>query len=271
MKITAAAIQMSCESGQTEQNLGKAARLIQEAADRGCQWAVLPELFNTGYHVSEQDYLLSEPVPGGPTTQWMTDQAKKHGILLTGCIIERGTPDGVLFDTNVTVGPDGLLAKYRKIHLWGDECLRFSRGREFPTFKWKDLTVGMQICYEVGFPESARMLVLRGANVLVYSAAFGKAREYAWNINTRARALENGCYLIASGMAGSEGGKPEFLGCSRIVAPDGTVLAQAEETDEVITAEIDTDLVVEQRRQLPYLRDINIPLFSAEWGRLTMR
>ncbi len=266
MTIKVAAVQMNCLLEDLHANLAKAVSLAEDAVKRGAQWLIFPELFNTGYYLPGRDYDLAEHIPDGYTTQWMIKLAQKHDVLITGCIMERGETDGIVFDTELSVSKDGLLGRYRKINLWGDECLRFSKGRGYcEPLTWGDWKIGMQICYEVGFPEGARMNVLKGANVLVYSAAFGKARYYAWDIATRARALENGCYLIAAGRSGEEHNKLFFLGHSRIVAPDGSVLAEAIEEDEVILADLDTEIVVQQRRALPYLRDINIPIIKAAW------
>ena len=131
-----------------------------------------------------------------------------------------------------------------------------------------DLRIGTQICYEIGFPELSRLQVLRGANVMIYPSAFGRARYYAWDINSRARALENGMFVIAVNRAGVDDNTVFFGGHSRIVAPDGSVLAEAGMEDEVISAELDLDLVAQNRRTIPYLRDLDRPLVKAEWAKL---
>jgi predicted amidohydrolase len=115
----------------------------------------------------------------------------------------------------------------------------------------------MQICYEVGFPEGSRILTLSGADIVVYPSAFGKARLYAWDVATRSRALENGIYVIACNRTGTEKGETTFGGTSRIVNPEGKILAEASQEDEVILSEIDLDVVARQRRTIPYLRDLN--------------
>lgn len=263
--IIAAAIQMNCELGEVEANIGKAGRLIEKAASKGAQLAVLPELFNTGYRVEEKDGELSESIPG-PTTEWMIAQAQKHGIYLVGAILERGVSTGLVYDTAVVTGPNGILGTYRKTHLWDKENTRFAKGDQFPVFKTEAYSLGMQICYEVGFPEGARILAFKGADILVYPSAFGKARLYAWDIATRSRALENGAFVIASNRSGLEKGETEFGGHSRIIDPTGRVLAEAEQEDEVITAELNLSFIQEQRRTIPYLRDFNRVLISNEYN-----
>ncbi|MCK9906111.1 carbon-nitrogen hydrolase family protein, partial [Frankia sp. Cpl3] len=130
-------------------------------------------------------------------------------------------------------------------------------GEDYPVFDLGFARLGMQICYEVGFPEGARILTLKGADIVVFPSAFGQARLYAWDLATRSRALENGLYVIAANRTGTEKGETTFGGTSRIVDPQGTVIAQAVQEDEAIISEIDLSLVTEQRRTIPYLRDWN--------------
>lgn len=105
---------------------------------------------------------------------------------------------------------------------------------------------------------------MQGANILVYPSAFGSARIYAWDITTKARALENACYVIAANRTGIEKGETAFGGHSRIVDPTGKVIVEATENDEVIVAEIDLALVQEQRKRIPYLKDLNTSLVIKE-------
>ncbi|EXX87046.1 N-carbomoyl-D-amino acid amidohydrolase [Paenibacillus darwinianus] len=264
-RLTVAAVQMNCVLGDVEANLRKAERLLEIAAGRGARLAVLPELFNTGYRVEERDVELAEPIPG-PTTEWMRRQASKHGMKLVAAILEKGAPAGLVYDTAVLVEPAGVIGSYRKTHLWNQENTRFTRGEQFPVYETDGIQVGLQICYEIGFPEGARILTFHGADIIVYPSAFGKARLYAWDIATRSRALENGTFVIASNRTGLEKGETEFGGTSRIVDPAGTILAEAEQEDDVITAELDLGLIAEQRRAIPYLRDFNRSLISKEYN-----
>ena len=257
---------MNCIRGDVDANLRKAGALVAKAAENGAEWVVLPELFNTGYLVECQDHELAEPIPGGKTSDFMTELAKKHNILLFGCFMEKAPVDGVLYNTAAAFLPTGEVKTYRKVHLWGNECLRFRRSPEYaePCF-WNGWRIGMQICYEAGFPEGARIAALRGATALVYCAAFGEKRYYAWDLGTRARALENGCYVVASNRFGIEE-ETEFAGRSRIVAPDGSIQAESREEDDIVYSEIDTDRVCEQRKTIPYLRDLNTALLKNFWN-----
>ncbi|MFD2245338.1 carbon-nitrogen hydrolase family protein [Pontibacter ruber] len=263
-KIKVAAVQMGCILGDREANLRKAETLMGEAIKAGAKLVVLPELFNTGYRVEERDVELAETIPG-PTVEWMQVLARRHNLYLVAAILEHGLTKGIVYDTAVIVGPDGLLGTYRKTHLWDVESIRFTKGEEFPVFQTEFGTIGLQICYEVGFPEGARVLTLKGADIILYPSAFGKAREYAWKIATRSRALENGAYVIAANRTGTEKEVTEFGGGSCIVNPWGEVIDEASQEDEVIVSEIDLQEVIDQRRRLPYLRDMNKSLFAKEY------
>jgi predicted amidohydrolase len=260
-KIKVAAVQMDCKLGDVPANLQKAEELIEQAVAAGASLIVLPELFNTGYRVEERDVELAEPIPG-PTTEWMQELSGKHDIYLVAAILEQGRSRGLVYDTALLTGPEGLLGTYRKTHLWDVESVRFTKGDDFPVFQTAIGTIGLQICYEVGFPEGARILALKGADFILYPSAFGKAREYAWKIATRSRALENGAFVLAANRTGKEKEETEFGGGSCIVSPWGELLAEASQDNEVIVYEINLQDVIEQRRRLPYLRDINRSLFA---------
>lgn len=252
--IIVSLIQMNCVLKDKKHNLQHAEELIAIAAERGSQLIVLPEMFSTGYRVENHDKELAESIPG-ETTAWMQKLAEAYKAYLIGGIIEND--GGKIYDAAVIAGPGNYLFKYRKMHLWGGEPPRFGRGSalevaELPLFK-----AGLLICYEIGFPEQARVLTLKGAEVLIYSSAFGKARAYAWDIASRSRALENGAFVLACNRCGTEFDS-EFGGLSRIVAPNGAVLAGAgSEGEAVVTAAINLNEVAQQRNAIPYLRDLN--------------
>lgn len=254
--LKVAAVQMNCILSNKEENLKKVRQYIVEAVQRGSKLIILPELFSTGYRVEENDLDLAETIPG-KTTDWLTEVSREFGVIIVGCILEKGLAKGMVYDSAVVVGPKGLIGIYRKILLWDAENTRFSKGEEYPVFDLGFARLGIQICYEVGFPEGSRILSLKGADIVVYPSAFGKARLYAWDVATRARALENGVYVIASNRTGTEKGETTFGGCSRIIDPQGKILEEATLEDEVIIADIDLSLVQKQRRTIPYLRDLN--------------
>ncbi|WP_310877467.1 carbon-nitrogen hydrolase family protein [Priestia megaterium] len=255
----AAAVQMNCELGNPGSNLEKAYHLIEQAVLKGASFIVLPELFNTGYRVEEKDWQYAEYIPGY-TSEWLVQTAQKFNVIIAGCILEK--KNDRIYDTCLVVDRDGIQGTYRKIYLWNQEKQRFQKGDRYEVTQLGEVTLGMQICYEVGFPEGARVLTLKGANVLIYSSAFGSLRRYAWDIATKARALENGCFVIASNRTGTEKNETVFGGGSRIINPQGKVLTEATKEDEVIVAEIDLVQVEEQRKAIPYLLDLQNDMYK---------
>lgn len=259
-KIIVASIQMDCTPYDKEKNLAHAEELIAEAAAKGAKLIVLPELFNTGYRVELKDRELSEELSGQTTTRLQV-LAKKYDAYIAGAILETGAGNTV-YDTAIIVSAEGLIGSQRKMHLWGDEVKRFQKGTTIDVVKLPSVTVGLLICYEIGFPEPSRIQVQKGAEILIYPSAFGKARYYAWEIATKSRALENGAFVVACNRCGQDS-DTVFGGLSRIVAPDTTILASAgAEEERVVCAEIDLSTTKKYRNTLPYLRDLNQRLYN---------
>lgn len=254
-KWRVAAVQMDCVLDDKEANQTHAAEMIAAAASGGARLVVLPELFSTGYRVETRDMELAETLSDA-TVRWMQDMAQRYDVYVMGAILERGA-DGLVYDTAVLVGAEGCIGSRRKMHLWDAESSRFAKGTEIGVYRLPFATVGLLICYEIGFPEIARIQVLKGADVLLCTSAFGRARDYVWDIASRSRALENGVFVVACNRCGQEQ-DTSFGGLSRVVAPDGSLSAAAGADGEaVVSAEIDLDAVAVMRKTLPYLRDLN--------------
>ena len=252
--IIVSVIQMDCVLKDKKRNLERAEEFIAVAAARGSQLIVLPEMFSTGYRVEDCDAELAELVPGA-TTAWMQAQAEKYQAYITGGIIERDGEE--IYDTAVIAGPDNYLFKYRKMHLWGGEPPRFGHGDSLEIAELPFAKVGLLVCYEIGFPEQARVLTFKGADILIYTSAFGKARAYVWVVASCSRALENGVFVLACNRCGCDLDS-EFGGLSRIVAPNAAVLAGAGADGEaVVTAAVNLSDIPKQRNAIPYLRDLN--------------
>lgn len=265
MKV--AAIQMSCIPGDVKANLMRAEMLLDEASRSQVRWAVLPELFGTGYHVEGNDRALAERLSSGVVSTWLRAQARERQMYLTAGIAE-ARPDGLCADAVATMSPEGeLLGIYRKLHLWNGESERFVPGDRLPKpFVLGDgVRAASQICYEVGFPEGSRQAALAGANVLTYSAAFGAARVSVWDVAVRARAIENGCYVIAADLWGCEGEHPPFAGHSCVVAPSGEVISRVDEGEGLAMADINLAEVDDFRGKVPYLRDLRRDVVAYAW------
>ena len=259
-KFIAASIQMDCTPYDKEKNLAHATSLIAKAASQGAKLIVLPELFSTGYRVELKDRDLAEEIPG-QTTNHLQRLAEKFNVYIAAAVLEKGE-DKIIYDTAIIVGAEGLIGRQRKMHLWNGEKSRFGKGNSIGVIKLPFATVGLLICYEIGFPEPARIQTQKGADILIYPSAFGKARYYAWDIASRSRALENGAFVIACNRCGQDSDSI-FGGLSRIVAPDATILAAAGvEEERIVLAEIDLSATEKMRNTLPYLRDLNWKLHN---------
>lgn len=246
---------MNCKLGDVNSNLEKAEKLVIEAVRSEAKLIVLPELFSTGYRLDELYFDYAEKIPDGSTVKRIETISKENHVYIIGAIVERSEITGLIHDTAFICGPSGFIGKYRKTHLWDKEKLYFTPGTNLNNvFNIGICRIGIMICYEAGFPEVARRAALNGADILVVVAAFGKPRLYAWDLMTRSRALENGCYLVASNRIGKEKDS-EFCGHSRIVSPKGDIINGSEFDECILTEKIDLNEVSTQRRRIPYLRD----------------
>ena len=229
--VTAAAVQFDPRVGvaNKDANLKRTLELVNQAADRGATLVVLPELANTGYafETREEAYAHAEPVPEGPTTDAWAALARERGIHLVGGLTEC---DGVrLFDTTVLIGPDGFIGKYRKTHLWNREKLYFTPGDlGFPVFDTRIGRIGLLICWDIWFPETARLLAVQGADVIC------SANNWVWTppplfddagrcmaayLTMTASHVNNVAFVAADRVGEERGGK--FLGCSLITGTNG--------------------------------------------------
>jgi len=256
-------------------NRKAAATLVDEAAGAGAQLVVLPEYFSVAgspAHLREHAESLD-----GPTVAWGSALAQRHQIhLLAGSFPERpegGVADDRLFNTSCLIGPAGRVeAVYRKVHLF-DAALDEATVQESATIApgaqlvvapvgpaaadgLPPVVVGLSVCYDLRFPEPYRIMALMGATVLVVPAAFTAATGPAhWELLLRARAVENGVWVIGCGQVGVlPPGMPPCHGHTMVVDPWGTVVAErTEPSPGVVLAEASMAQVARVRSQLPVL------------------
>jgi predicted amidohydrolase len=233
--------------GDPQANLRK----IEETllSGRADLW-VLPELFSTGYLFGSRSEVerLAEPVPDGPTTRSLVRIASESGSAVVAGIAERG-PDGRLFNSAVAIDASGVRACYRKIHLFDYEKEWFDPGDgPFPVVTMAGARVGLMICWDWRFPESARSLALGGAQVIAHPANLVLPYCQAAMVT---RALENRVFTVTANRVGSEeraGLRLAFTGGSRIVTPDGSVLSEGPTMVPAVDAvTIDLSLADEKR------------------------
>jgi predicted amidohydrolase len=217
--------------GNTEYNLSKVESLITL---RKADLMVLPELFSTGYHFLNQNEALklSEPIPEGPTTQSLIRICNKNQISIIAGIAEQD--ENRSYNSAVVIGPNGYLGKYRKIHLFGTEKNCFHPGNlPLKVFDIGSARVGVMICFDWRFPETARTLALSGADLIAHPSNLVLPHCPQAIIT---RCLENRVFAVTANRIGAEeriSGNPlNFIGQSQVVDPDGNILCRASETKE---------------------------------------
>ncbi len=250
-----------------EAMLEKHLPMIDDAAAQGVQILGLQEIFNGPYFCPSQDarwYDAAEPIPDGPTTKLMQEYAKKHEMVIVVPLYEEADA-GVYYNSAAVIDADGTyLGKYRKHHIphtsgfW--EKFFFKPGNlGYPVFDTKYGKVGVYICYDRHFPEGARILGLKGAQVVFNPSATVKGlSQYLWELEQPAHAVANGYFMAASNRVGIEAPWEigEFYGTSYICDPKGEFLAKASETeDELVFADCNFDEIEETRRIWQFYRD----------------
>ena len=239
---------------------------VDRAGRSGVQILCLQEVFNTPYFCPAQTtnwYDAAEPVPG-PTTQLLAEYARKHSMVLVVPLYEREMA-GVYYNTAAVIDADGkYLGKYRKNHIpqvqgfW--EKYYFKPGNMgYPTFETRYAKIGVYICYDRHFPEGARLLGLAGAEIVFNpSATVAGLSQHLWKLEQPAHAVANGYFVGANNRVGTEApwNIGRFYGSSYFVDPRGSFLATgSEDKDELVTADLNLDLIEEVRRVWQFYRD----------------
>lgn len=256
-----AAIQMT-SSNDIEQNLIRAAQLIQIAAEKNAQVVVLPEMFATmGMDASEQP-IYSEPLGSGIIQRFLIEQAKQWGLWLIGGTIPITHEDKASAACLVIDDKGAIVARYDKMHLFdvvikpGEEEYNESKtiapGNTITTIKTPVGTIGLGVCYDLRFPELFRALLNQGAEVFVIPAAFTvKTGAAHWHALLKARAIENIGYCVGSAQVGAHPGGRQTYGHSTIIDPWGNTLETLSDGEGVIACEIDLDHLNDLRAKMP--------------------
>jgi predicted amidohydrolase len=243
-------------------NISAAVALADEAAAGGARLVALPEYLQ--YRGSNDGFRASARAIPGPHTEPFSEVARRRDAwILVGSTAETSSDPQRPYNTSTLIAPDGsIAATYRKIHLFDvavdagpvdTESARVTAGDRLVTIEVDGTTVGLSVCYDLRFPELYRALALSGASVFTIPAAFTErtGRDH-WEVLLRARAIENGAYVLAPGQIGGPPGQPAF-GRSMVIDPWGTVIAQASDVVGITRADVDLDRVAAVRRQIPTL------------------
>ena len=282
-----AAVSMNGGLGEPVRILAAINGWCERAAAAKANLVLFPELVIHG-HCTPNTWELAEPVPDGPSVRQLSEIARRHGLVISAGLSEKERD--IVFNTQVLVGPGGYIGKQRKLHLSRDEVNHYKGGRDIVVFDIGQCKVGTVICYDNQFPEVARVLALRGAEVILMPHA---ARFKPWSDTAEEeaaarrhsssfvaayslRARENSCFAVLTDQAGRAGtldsyppdheNQPHHAGTAFIWGPGGQVLAVAQQDrvqEEMIVADLDPALLAHERSLANYMLRTRRPeLFS---------
>jgi len=262
-KFKAACIQFTARP-EVEPNLATSLRMTRDAAARGAKLVCLPEFF-TGLELVGGNLMPAVvKEEDNPVLPAFKELARELGLWISLGSMGVTRPDGHIANRGYVIDPGGRVsARYDKIHLFDVDLGDGKRFRESDVIApgstavvadtpWGGL--GLSVCYDLRFPHLYRELAKSGASMLAVPAAFTRLTGRAhWHVLLRARAIENGAYVIAACQNGVLAGGAECFGHSLIVDPWGEVLADGGEEEGIIVAELDTEAVANARRRIPAL------------------
>ena len=265
-KVNVALAQISCKVGDKKHNINVMKKNIKRAKEKGANLVIFPELSLTGYLNRDLAYELAEPIPGSSIHSFEEIAEKENIHIVFGMPEQSEKAHAVLYNTAVLLGPDGLIGKYRKMHLPThsvfEEKRYFRLGYEAPVFETELGKMGLTICYDMFFPEISRLLRLKGSQLTICISASPAVRSRFFEVFTAARALENTVFLADVNLVGFEDGL-QFWGGSRIIAPDGSILAKAKyDEEDLVIGTIDYADLERAEAFVPILRDLRPELFN---------
>jgi N-carbamoylputrescine amidase len=267
MRTVRAALIQAQANMSKQQAVDKHIAMIADAASQGAQVVGLQEIFHGPYFCAEQDAKWYDTAEreDGPTVSRMREVASEHGVVLIVPWYEEEQP-GVYYNSACVVERDGsIVGKYRKTHIphvgpcfW--EKFYFKPGNlGYPVFDTSVGRIGLIICYDRHFPEVARELGLKGAELVFNpSATVESLSRYLWELEQPAHAVANGFWIAASNRVGVEAplNNNKFYGSSYFCSPRGKIIAQASDSeDEVLVADLDLDEIREVRNTWQFFRD----------------
>lgn len=277
-QVKVAALQFSC-SKDVQENINKAEKMVREAADNGANIILLPELFERQYFCQEKrydyyDYAL--PLEKNPAVNRFKEVAKELGVVIPVSFYERDID--CLFNTVAMIDADGsVLGIYRKTHIPDDhfyqEKFYFTPGDTgFKVFDTRFGCIGVGICWDQWFPETARCMAVQGAEMLLYPTAIGSEpildvdSSGHWRRVMQGHAAANLMPVVAANRIGVETVEPckenagqssslDFYGCSFIADATGDIIASAKQEETILYGEFDLDVLKEERLSWGLFRD----------------
>ncbi len=260
--------------GTKKENLKQMAEYMEKADLRHVDLVTFSEMFCCPYETSCFPAYAEEE--GGPSWQWFSALAKKHGVYLSAGTIPELGEDGRIYNTAYVFDRQGRqIAKHRKIHLFdidvkGGQYFResetLSSGKEATVFDTEFGRVGLCICYDFRFPELARQMVNRGAQIFIIPAAFNMTTGPAhWELMHRSRAVDNQVYVVGTAPARDMDASYHSWGHSLVVNPWGEVLCEMDEREGSLRCTLNLEQVKTVREQLPLLKHRRGDIYPVEF------
>lgn len=252
MQTKVACVQMQSMLGDKEANLKKMIEKLEKVMeDKEVQLIVFPELALTGYECSELYEDVAETYPDGKSIKVMCDYAEKYNVHVIFGFVESAQKDGkpVLYNSAALIDNKGNpLGCYRKTHLVeGEETRYFEKGTEYKVFDTSIGKIGIMICWDTAYPEVARILSLKGAEIIAVPAAWEtEPNEGDWELVNAARSFDNVVYLASCNHVGTDR-ELSFFGRSKISGPLGRPIVSAGADEEIISAVVDISVLPELR------------------------
>lgn len=260
--------QLSVSYFAKEENEGKILSFVEKAAEEEVDLLLFPEAVNLGYFMLDQtrnrDEALSlalkmAPTLSSPWVQELKRKARKGFYLACGGFFRHG--GNRLVNALLLISPKGEISTYHKTHLYHQKELReedfVAKGSELKVVDTVLGKIGLSICYDLNFPEVARTLALKGAQIVLLPAAWPKMAGASWDILLPARAFENEVYVLACDQTGGE-----FYGHSKIVDYTGNLIAEFEEEEGLKVAEIDLGRQEKWRKMVTFFGDRRVELYN---------
>lgn len=237
-----------------EENKKKINKLIKRDFEKSTL-LIFPEMTLTGFTMMSGKF--SEPIKGD-SFKFFSDLALKHKIFVAAGLIEKEKEN--FFNSLILLNPDGkLTAKYRKIHpfSYSTEDKHYKKGKEIKVAEINRLKIGLSICYDLRFPELYRFYAKERVHLIIVIANWPDTRIEHWKTLLKARAIENQCYVAGINRVGDDL-KLHYAGVSSVYDPMGIELASLKNEEKIIFSEIDKAKVEKIRKNLPFLKDINL-------------
>lgn len=248
--ITIGLVQMESRFGEVEKNLAKMRKFVRDASGQGAEIICFPELCIHGYQ-RENVHIVAEAVPG-ESSRAVSDMAREEGLTILAGLAEKSEKEKP-YNTHIVARPDGRVQKYRKTHLGKSEAPYFTPAGEFPVFFTPGAGFGIEICWELHFPEISTILSLKGAEIIFAphaSPTIVGDRRSIWLRYLSARAYDNAVFVASCNLVGQGGERQSFCGGALVIDPKGNVVAEAfNSREELLVTRLDSRLINTIRRR----------------------